>query len=245
LLGAAVAIAGGLPANKVVFSKADEDPATGVFDGGRVRRSLDESLTRLGLDHIPLFHFHDPYGLTIVEAMASGGPVDALVQLRDEGVVGAIGIAAGTTALVEDYVRTDAFDAVLSHNRWTIVDRSADTIFDLATERGMAVFNAAPFGGGIVAGSDYRGATYGYRPASDAFLAHLERVRELCREWNVPIAAAALHFSLEEPRIHSTVVGIYSRERLDELAGLIATEVPSGFWPALDAVGIPPKSPNE
>ncbi|CAN5164695.1 aldo/keto reductase [soil metagenome] len=245
LLGAAIAAVGGLPANKVVFSKADQDPQTGVFDGDRVRRSLDETLSRLGLDRLPLFHFHDPYGLTVEQALAPGGAVDALVQLRDEGTVGAIGIAAGTTALVEDYVRTDAFDAVLTHNRWTIVDRGADTILNLATEREMAVFNAAPFGGGIVAGSTFRGQTYGYAPASDAFLAHLERVREACTAWNVNIAAAALQFSLAEPRIHSTVVGIYSQQRLDELPGLIDAEISADFWGALEDLGTPPPSPNE
>jgi D-threo-aldose 1-dehydrogenase len=245
LLGAAIARAGGLPEHKIVFSKADQDPQSGVFDGDRVRRSLDETLTRLGLDRLPLFHFHDPYGLTVDEALAPGGAVEALLRLRDDGTVGAIGIAAGTTALVEDYVRTDAFDAVLSHNRWTIVDRGADTILNLATERGMAVFNAAPFGGGIVAGSTFRGQTYGYAPASDEFLAHLERVRELCRDWKLDIAAVALQFSLAEPRIHSTVVGIYSQERLNELPGLVDTEIPADFWAALDALGTPPPSPNE
>ena len=245
LLGAAIERLGGLPANKVVFSKADQDPETGVFDGDRVLRSFEETTSRLGLDTLPLFHLHDPYTITIAQGMAKGGPVEALLSLREQGLVGAIGIAAGQHDLVEDYVRTDAFDVVLSHNRFTIVDRMAETILQLATERGMTVFNAAPFGGGILGGSTFRGDTYGYRPASPKFLAHLERVRALCAEWGIPVAAAALQFSLAEPRIHSTVVGIYSPQRLDELPALVATEVPAGFWEALDAFGTPPPSPND
>ena len=245
LLGEAIAAVGGLPAGKVVFSKADQDPGTGAFDGERVLRSFDETTSRLGLETLPLYHLHDPYTISVSEGMASGGPVEALIRLRDEGRVGAIGIAAGERALVEEYVRTDAFDVVLSHNRWTLVDRTAETILRLATERGMTVFNAAPFGGGILAGSTFRGQTYGYAPASDAFLAHLDRVRALCAEWNVPVAGSALAFSMREPRIHSTVVGIYSRERLDELPGLIATPIPEGFWTALDALGDPPASPTD
>ncbi|MFC5502421.1 aldo/keto reductase [Lysinimonas soli] len=245
LLGEAIAAAGGLPAGKVVFSKADQDPATGVFDGDRVRRSFDETTARLGLDTLPLYHLHDPYTISVSEAMAPGGPVEALLRLRDEGRVGAIGIAAGRHALVEEYVRTDAFDVVLSHNRWTLVDRTAETILQLATERDMTVFNAAPFGGGILAGSAFRGQTYGYEPTSEAFRAHLDRVRTLCGEWGVSVAAAALAFSLREPRIHSTVVGIYSEQRLDELPGLMSTEVPEGFWTALDALGDPPASPTD
>ena len=245
LLGQAIAAAGGLPSGKVIFSKADQDPRTGVFDGDRVRRSFDETTERLGLETIPLYQLHDPYTITVAEAMAPGGAVPALIELRDEGRIGAIGIAAGERALVEDYLRTDVFDVVLTHNRWTIVDRTAETILTLATERGMTVFNAAPFGGGILGGSTFRGESYGYQPASAEFLAHLQRVRDLCTEWSISVAAAALAFSMREPRIHSTVVGIYSQQRLEELPGLIATEVPEPFWAALDALGEPPASPTD
>jgi D-threo-aldose 1-dehydrogenase len=245
LLGDGIASAGGLPVGKVVFSKADQDPETGVFDADRVLRSFDETTSRLGLETLPLYHLHDPYTITVAEAMAPGGAVSALVRLRDQGLIGAIGIAAGQHALVEEYIRTDVFDVVLSHNRWTLVDRTAETILQLATERGMTVFNAAPFGGGILAGSTFRGETYGYQPASAEFLAHLDAVRALCAEWEVSVAAAALAFSLAEPRIHSTVVGIYSQERLDELPGLVAAPIPEAFWPALDALGSPPPSPTD
>ena len=245
LLGEAIAAAGGLPADKVVFSKADQDPETGVFDGDRVLRSFDETCSRLGLDTLPLYHLHDPYTITVSQGMASGGAVEALLRLREEGLVGAIGVAAGEHGLVEDYIRTDAFDVVLTHNRFTLVDRTAETILRLATERGMTVFNAAPFGGGILAGSTFRGATYGYQPASAEFLAHLDAVRTLCARWDVSVAGAALAFSLAEPRIHSTVVGIYSRQRLDGLPALAATVVPEGFWEALDALGPPPASPTD
>ncbi|MEO6115700.1 MAG: aldo/keto reductase [Pseudolysinimonas sp.] len=245
LLGEAIAAAGGLPAGKVVFSKADQDPATGVFDADRVLRSFDETTRRLGLETLALYQLHDPYTISVSEGMAPGGPVEALIRLRDEGRIGAIGIAAGERALVEDYIRTDAFDVVLSHNRWTIVDRTAETILRLATERGMTVFNAAPFGGGILGGSTFRGDSYGYQPASAEFLAHLERVRTLCAEWGISVAAAALAFSMREPRIHTTVVGIYSQQRLEELPALAATEIPDGFWGALDALGEPPTSPTD
>lgn len=245
LLGGAIAARGGLPANKVIFSKGDQDPLTAAFDGDRMLRSFDESSARLGLETLPLYQLHDPYSITVAEGMAPGGPVEALIRLREEGRIGAIGIAAGERALVEQYIRTDAFDVVLSHNRWTLMDRSAETILRLATERGMTVFNAAPFGGGILGGSTFRGPSYAYAPASEAFLAHLERVRSLCAEWGVSVAAAALAFSTREPRIHTTVVGIYSPQRLNELPELAATEVPEDFWAALESLGEPPESPAD
>lgn len=243
LLGAAIRRAGGLPAGKVIFSKADEDPTTSRFDGDRVRRSLDESLTRLGLDSLPLYHFHDPYNVTVAEAFAPGGAIEALVRLRDEGVVGAIGIAAGRRALMEEYVATDAFDAVLNHNRWTLVDRSADTLWNLATERRMAVFNAAPFGGGILAGSTTRGPKYAYAEASPDLLAFIERMQGLAAEYDIELAAAALQFSMAEPRIHSTVVGMSSIARLEALPRLASAAIPTEFWEAFRALGTPPASP--
>jgi D-threo-aldose 1-dehydrogenase len=243
LLGEAIARAGGLPDHKVIFSKVDPDPVTGVFDADRVRRSFDETRARLGLDTLPLLHFHDPYALTVAEAMAPGGPVEALTRLRDEGAVGAIGIAAGKRALMEEYVRTDAFDAVLNHNRWTLVDRSADTLWNLATERDMTVFNAAPFGGGILAGSTTRGPQYAYSEASGDLLAFIDRMQGLADEWGIELAAAAVQFSTGDPRIHSTVVGMSSIARLESLPGLASATIPDGFWEAFHALGTPPASP--
>jgi D-threo-aldose 1-dehydrogenase len=245
LLGEAIRELGGLPENRVVFSKGDQDPVTGAFSGDRMRRSFEESTERLGLETLPLYHLHDPYTISVSDAMAPGGAVDTLIRLRDQGRIGAIGIAAGTRALVEEYVRTDVFDAVLTHNRYTVVDRSADTILELATERGMTVFNAAPFGAGILAGENFRGQTYGYSEPSPEFLAHVEKFRALCAEWGVEPATAALHFSLREPRIHSTVVGINSIERLAELEDHVAAVVDVEFWAALDALGAPPEPPTD
>jgi len=245
LLGEAIRELGGLPEDRVVFSKGDQDPVTGAFTGDRMRRSFEESTERLGLETLPLYHLHDPYTISVSDAMAPGGAVDTLLKLREQGRIGAIGIAAGTRELVEEYIRTDAFDAVLTHNRYTVVDRSAERILQLATDRGMTVFNAAPFGAGILAGDNFRGQTYGYSEPSPEFLAHVQAFRALCAEWGVEPATAALHFSLRESRIHSTVVGINSVERLAELEDHVAAVVDVEFWAALDALGEPPAPPTD
>ncbi|MCT9820503.1 aldo/keto reductase [Microbacterium sp. W1N] len=237
-LGEAIRRAGGLPAGTLVYSKADADES-GRFDGDRVRRSLDESLTRLGVDRLPLYHLHDPYTITHDEAMGRGGAVEALIRARDDGVIGAIGIASGTMAQVHGYVQTGAFDAVLSHNRYTLVDRSAHATFALARELGMTVINAAPFGGGTLANGS---GNYGYREMPADFAAHLQRVRALADEHGVDLAAAALHFSLTSPLVDATVVGITSTARLAALDGLVTADVPAEFFAAVDALGAPPPS---
>jgi D-threo-aldose 1-dehydrogenase len=244
-LGAALARAGGLPEGALVITKTDYDATTKVYDGDRVRRSLDESLTRLGLDHVPLLHLHNPTTMTLAEAMAPTGAIAALVDLREQGVVGAIGVATGTRALVEQYVLTDAFDAVLTHNRYTLVDRSATTVIEAAAERGMTVFNGAPFGGGILADETGGRVRYGYRPASPELLAFIRALRGLCGDWGVSLPAAALHFSLRNPLIHSTAVGVSSLERLAALEVLAATSVPDALFDAVEALGTPPATAND
>jgi len=245
LLGAAIRELGGLPGDRHVFSKGDQDPVTGAFTGDRMRRSFEESTERLGLETLPLYQLHDPYTIEVADAMAPGGAVDVLLRLRDQGRIGAIGIAGGRRELVEEYVKTDVFDVVLTHNRYTVVDRSAERILELAAERGMTVFNAAPFGAGILAGGNFRGRTYGYSEPSPEFLAHVDRFRALCAEWGVDPAAAALHFSLREPRIHTTAVGVNSVERLAELEGHVNAVIDVEFWAALDALGAPPTAPTD
>lgn len=241
-LGEAIARAGGL-GDTLVYSKADRDAASGAFDGERVRRSLDESLARLGLDQLPVYHLHDPYTVSISEAMAPGGAVEALIDLRDQGVIGAIGIAAGKRDLVLDYVLTGAFDAVLSHNRFTLADRSATPIFEAARERNMVVFNAAPFGGGVLAdpGKD----KYGYRPMSEPFAAFVDALRAIAAEFAVDLAAAALQFSMRSELVDSTVVGVTTLQRLNQLEQLATITVPDEFFEALERLGPPPASAND
>lgn len=242
LLGDAIGRAGGIPNGKLIYSKADRDAVTGVFDGEQVRRSLEESLERLGVDSLPLYQLHDPYTIAFEDAMAPGGAVPALLALRDQGVIGAIGIASGTIAQVHEYVATGVFDVVLSHNRFTLVDRTAEPTFRLARELGMTVFNAAPFGGGTLAnGAD----TYGYREMPAAFAAHLSRVRRLADDLSVDLAAAALQFSLRSPLVDTTVVGITSLDRLASLPHLLEPAVPEEFFDAIEELGSPPASGND
>jgi D-threo-aldose 1-dehydrogenase len=228
----------GLAGGTAVVTKVDADPVTGVFDGDRVRRSFAESLERLGLDRVPLLHLHDPYTLTLAEAMEPGGAVPALVRLRDEGAVDAIGIAAGPVRLLLEYVGTGVFDAVLTHNRFTLVDRSGEPVLRAAKERGMLAVNAAPFGGGILAGSARHRDRYAYRPATDETLRRVAAARLACSRHDVPMDAAALAFSTRSPLVDATVVGVSSVMRLRRLHELVATHVPDELLDELETLAV-------
>lgn len=127
-IGIAVREAGGLPEGFVLASKADPDPQTADFSGGQVRRCAETTLTRLGLERIPLYYFHDPERISFEYGMAPGGPVEALRRLKDEGLVGAIGIAGGPVALLDQYLDTGVFDVILTHNRYTLLETTSGTI---------------------------------------------------------------------------------------------------------------------
>lgn len=217
-----------------VITKVDVDPVTGAFDRDRVLRSFEESTARLGVDRLPLLHLHDPYAVSASEAMGPNGAVEGLRELSDAGVVDAIGIATYPVDEMREYVATGVFDAVLSHNCFTLLDQSATPLFRAAQERGMTVFNAAPFASGILA----KGATstYTYREPSPEILARLAQLEELCRAHGVELPAVALHFSLRSPLVDSTVIGVKTTSRLAALDQLAAVEVPGEIWPELDAL---------
>jgi D-threo-aldose 1-dehydrogenase len=232
-IGEAIRDAGGLPDGFVLATKVDPDPATGDFSGARVRASVDESLGRLGMSHLPLLYLHDPERISFAEGMARGGAVEALIALKEEGVVANIGVAGGEIGVLLDYVGTGVFDVVLNHNRFTLVDRSAEPLIDETGRRGMGFVNAAPYGGGmLVKGPDAQPKyAYGNRDAGirDSVLAMMAA----CAEFDVPLAAAALQFSVRDPRIDSTVVGVSSPERIRQTLDLLEAEIPEVLWERL------------
>jgi D-threo-aldose 1-dehydrogenase len=226
----------GVPAGTVVITKVDADTATGVFDGDRVRRCFEESLARLGLDRVPLLQIHDPYTITLSEAMSPRGAVPALVRLREEGAVDAIGIAAEPVELLLDYIGTGVFDAVLTHSHYTLIDRGSLVVLQAARERGMLAINAAPFGGGILAGSPDHRDTYAYRPASRETLRLVALAEQVCRRFDVPMDAAALAFSTRSEHVDATAVGVSSLARLRRLHELVTADIPAGLLDELESV---------
>ena len=237
-IGEALRRVGGLPDGYVLSTKLDRDLDTGDFGGDRMRRSIEESLERLGLDRVPLLHLHDPEHISFVDAMAPGGPVEVLQQLREEGLAGAIGVAGGPVDLLRRFVATGVFDVVLTHNRWTLVNRAAGPLLDEATARGMGVVNAAVFGGGILASGAGSSTRYAYREARPELLTAVRAIEQLCSGYGLPLAAAAVQFSTRDPRIATTVLGVSRPERIAESVELAALPIPRQLWSDVDDIAI-------
>jgi D-threo-aldose 1-dehydrogenase len=235
-IGVALRNRGGLPAGTILATKVDPDPQTGDFSGTRVRVSLEESRRRLGLDHIELLHLHDPERITFEEATAPGGPVEALADLKRQGLVAHLGVAGGPVALMRRYLDTGLFEVVLTHNRYTLLDRSAEALFRAAHERGIGVLNAAPYGGGMLAKGPSRQAKYAYGERDDAIAAAAVAMGSAADRAGVPLAAAALQFSLRASFVDSTVVGMSSPERVRQTLDLASVPIPDELWAELETL---------
>ena len=228
---------GEVPEGYVLATKVDRDLETRDYSGDQVRRSLDRSLQLLGLERLQLVYLHDPEYTTFENVMSRRGPLEVLLRFRDEGVIEHIGVAGGPIDLMIRYVETGAFEAVITHNRYTLLNRSAEPLLETAHRRGLAVVNAAPYGGGILARGPREFPRYSYLPASQDLLDRATRMETICRRAGVPLAAAALQFSLRDPRIVSTIVGISRPERVEQLVDLARHPISDQMWAELEAVG--------
>jgi D-threo-aldose 1-dehydrogenase len=236
---------GGLPAGRVLATKADRDPATQDFSGDQVRRSIEGSLQRLGLGHLQLVYIHDPEHTTFDNVMKRGGALDVLQQFVRAGVIGHLGISGGPIDMMIRYVETGAFEVLETHNRYTLLNRAAAPLLDAAARHGVAVVNAAPYGSGILAKGPDAYPRYAYGGASARVIARVRRMTAVCDEFHVPLAAAALQFSLRERRIASTVVGMTRPERIAQTLELARHAIPDALWPRLDACGFDLHDPEE
>lgn len=240
-VGIAIRAAGGLPPTVVLATKVDPDPRTRDFSGARVRTSFEESMERLGLERVPLLYLHDPERISVAEGLAPGGPVEALVGLRRSGLVDHLGVAGGSVPVLRCYVDTGEFEVLLCHSRYTLLDRSSAALFEAARGRGMGVVNAAPYGGGMLARGPGMQTMYAYGPRDARVALAAAAMQRACVRSGIPLAAAALQFSMRCEAIDSTLVGISSPERVVQTLELASLEIPGTLWDELEAMTPPPE----
>jgi D-threo-aldose 1-dehydrogenase len=221
---------GGLPTGFVLATKADRDLQTGVFTGAQMRRSVERSLRLLGQEQLQLVYLHDPEHISFEEATQPGGPVKVLQQCKEEGLIAHLGVAGGPIDLMIRFVETSLFEAAISHNRFTLLNREAEPFWDACQKHGVAALNAAPYGSGILAKGPGAYPRYMYGQAPEDYLQRAYAIEALCRRYRVPLAAVALQFSLLDPRITSTIVGMSKPERLTETLTLAQTPIPDELW---------------
>ena len=239
-LGRALAAAPELP-RPVIATKAgrlltrEPDGSVDVrFDFGydAARRSLESSLERLGVDRVDIVHIHDPDD-HIHEALE--GTYPALVDLRDQGMIGAVSLGTNSVATAAVFLERADLDCMLVAGRYTLLDRSAAELIDACARRGVAYLAAGVFNSGVLA-RPRSGSWYDYGPASDETLARAAAIDDVCQGYGVSLRAAALNFPLTNPNVTAVVVGMAAPAEVDENLDALGAPVPDELWRELQGM---------
>jgi D-threo-aldose 1-dehydrogenase len=208
----------------------DVDP---VFDFSRdgILRALDESLERLGVDHLDIVHVHDP---DAHEAEARDQAFPTLFELRDQGVVGWVGCGMNQWQMLSRFVADLPLDCVLLAGRWTLLDRSGAELLDQCADRGVKVVLGGVFNSGLLA-APAPGATFDYAEAPGELVARAQELQRICGRHGVPLAAAAIQFGLRHPAVLGVLFGARSAEEVAIDVDLATMRLPAGLWADLDA----------
>lgn len=236
-IGLALKELGGLPDGAVISTKLDRNMETGLFDASEARRSVEESFTSLGVSHVDILHLHDPeHAESLDPIVRSGGALDELFKMREEGLCRVVGLAAGNVDVMLPILKDRDFDILITHNRFTLVNINAEEMIAYAAENDITVLNAAPYCGGALAKGTDTFKRYVYQEANDDMLAPIKAVESVCQKYDIPPGAAALQFSLREPRIASTICGVSKPERMTETLNWADYEIPAEAWAELNTL---------
>jgi D-threo-aldose 1-dehydrogenase len=200
------------------------------YSADGVRRSLEASLDRLGLDGVDIALIHDPDAHE-EQALREGYP--ALARLRAEGVVRAIGVGMNQTEMLTRFVRETDIDVVLVAGRYTLLDQTAaDTLLPAALERGVSVIAGGVFNSGVLA-APTPDATYDYAAAPGSLISRALRLEEICAESGVPLRAAAARFPLAHPAVASVLIGARNAAEVTDAITLRGLDIPPELWESL------------
>lgn len=226
----------------------DPDPFRPVFDytADGVRRSMEASLHRLGLDRLDIVLMHDlgerthgpDHPRQLRNALSGGFP--ALAALKAQGVVGAIGLGVNEHAIADEVAAHVDLDVVLLAGRHTLLDDTAARagFFDRCAARGLQVVIGGPFNSGLLAAPLGPAPTFDYGAAPPALVARARRLGEVCAAFGVPLGAAALAHAGRAPAVASVIPGPRSVGELEQILEWAVTALPAELWPALRAAGV-------
>lgn len=211
------------------------------YDG--VMRSIEFSLERLGLSRLDIIYAHDLCIFThgskqasderINELFDSGG-YDAMLALRDQGVVSAIGAGVNEWEVCQTLAERGDFDLFLLAGRYTLLEQDALTSFlPLCEARNIGIITGGPYNSGILASGAVPGAFYNYDPAPEAIMAKVKKIEKVCSEFEVPLKTAALKFPLLHPTHLSVIPGGQSVLEMQSNLESINFEIPVELWKAL------------
>lgn len=213
------------------------------YSADGVRRSLEESLRRMGLDRIDTLYVHDPeqHGAENTAPNLESA-IPAVCALRDEGVVRRVGVGTGSVAAARQAVALGGIDVLMLAGRYTLLEQPAHPeLLDECRAQGVGIVNTAQFNSGLLATSRPRqDAHYEYSPVPADKLQRAVRLAELCERHRVELPAAALQFGLRHPNVVGVVMGAATAAQVRENAARIRQPIPDDLWAELQQEGLIP-----
>jgi D-threo-aldose 1-dehydrogenase len=211
------------------------DTMTRVRDYSRagVLRSLESSLERLRLDHIDVVYVHDPED-HMDSALA--GAVPALIEMREQHVIGAVGVGMNHVSPLLRFLAESDLDAIMLAGRWTLIDRSGEALVDACLEQGVSIVAAAPFNSGLLARRwPPDEAYFDYGPAPAHLLEKARAYATICEAHGVTLPHAAIQFPLNHPAVKCVVVGMRTREHAEANLRWSSEPVEGTLWARIGA----------
>ncbi|GHJ34762.1 aldo/keto reductase [Streptomyces sp. TS71-3] len=207
------------------------------FTRDGIRRSVDDSLERMGVDRIDVLFLHDAEE-HFEDAMRDGYP--ALAELRAQGLVGAIGAGMYHPGKLTRLVQESDVDVVMLSGRYTLLDHSAlDELLPACTDRGVSVLAASIFNSGLLATPrPAENATFDYGPATPHMLERAHRLADVCGAHGVTLPALAMAFPLRHPAVSGIVVGMRTADEVRRNVAAFGTEIPARLWDDLRGEGL-------
>ncbi|HST86339.1 MAG TPA: aldo/keto reductase [Kineosporiaceae bacterium] len=207
------------------------------FTEAGIRRSLEESLIRLGIDSVDVIYLHDPERWDLHTALDLGLPV--LCRLRDDSLAAAIGVASMDTPALLAAASSGVVDLVMAAGRYTLADQDAAAeVLPACRENGVGVVAAAVFNGGLLAAPPTEQSTFDYRVVPGDVLERARRIEAVCTAHGVPLTAAALQFPLQDDVVCSVVAGGAAPAQIGQNLAHMSVPIPAALWEQLDSEGL-------
>lgn len=207
------------------------------FTRDGIRRSVDDSLERLGLDWIDIVYLHDPDEHDLDQADAAAYP--ALEELRAENAIGRVGVGSMSVEALARAARNPGLDIMMIAGRLTLAEQPAFDVLGLARANGIDVVAAGVFNSGLLAVSrPTADARYQYGSTPGAMIEHVRAIESVCDEFGIPLPTAALHYPLRLPQVSTVVVAAGTAAQLAENLGRLRENVPHGLWERLASEGL-------
>ena len=208
------------------------------YSADGIRRSLDDSLARLGVDRVDILYLHDPEQYDVPDAVP--GALETLAALRDEGLVRAVGVGTSDVGILQNAVEQGDIDLVMVSNRYTLLDQPARSALSaLCLARGVGIINAGVFNSGLLATPEpHPDAHFEYGPVPPVMLEKARRIAAVCAAHGVELPAAALQYSLRDPAVRTVVVGSADPGEMRQNAERMTAVIPAELWADLAARGL-------